>query len=63
MAGTIEIVSASAGSGKTYRLAEELERAVVQPPLRQDAHGWPQKGLPDFCWQAFYWDFQMERCA
>lgn len=37
MAGTIEIVSASAGSGKTYRLAAELERAVVHQGVRPEA--------------------------
>jgi len=37
MAGNIGIVSASAGSGKTYRLAEELERAVVRDGVRPEA--------------------------
>ena len=33
----IEIVSASAGSGKTFRLAQTLETAIVQRQARPEA--------------------------
>ena len=33
----IKIISASAGSGKTYRLAEELKEAVLSGEVRPDA--------------------------
>ena len=35
--GSIEIISASAGSGKTYRLAAELERVVSAREVRPEA--------------------------
>ncbi len=35
--GNIEIISASAGSGKTYRLANELDDAIASGTARPDA--------------------------